>query len=166
MKTTLASIIVVIGIAIAGYFLFRSRPEALSLTPSPSPSASISASATPTATPTPMDITKLEAQILVVGTGTPAKKGDKLSVLYKGTLINGEVFDASELHGNKPFEFTLGAGGVIAGWDQGFVGVKKGEKRKLFIPSELAYGPQGIPGSAIGPNADLIFEVEVVNITP
>lgn len=112
-----------------------------------------------------MDITKLQAEILVAGKGVGAKTGDTVSVLYKGMLVDGTVFDASSLHNNKPYEVKLGAGAVIKGWDIGLVGMKVGEKRKLYIPSELGYGATGYPGSPIGPNADLIFEVELLSIT-
>ncbi len=170
-KTILATIIVVIGIAIAGYFVFRQKPAELSLsvTPTasatPTPSASVSASSAPTAIATPTDKTKLQIQTLVEGTGIGAKMNDKLSVLYTGTLTDGRVFDASSLHGNTPFQFTLGAGAVIKGWDQGLIGMKVGEKRRLFIPSALAYGAQAVPGTIIGANADLFFDVELVNIS-
>ena len=163
MKTFFAVIIIVVGIAVAGYF-FMNRKADLSLSPTPSPSSEASASPSATPNTTIMDITKLEAEILAQGKGTGAKTGDNLSVLYKGTLTNGQVFDASSLRDNKPFTLTLGAGQVIKGWDIGLVGMKVGEKRKLYIPSELAYGPNGIPNSPIGPNADLIFEVELLTI--
>lgn len=165
-KSILATVIVIIGIVIAGYFFMRQKPQ-LDLSPSPSPSPSASIAPTVTATSSPvitMDITKLEAEILVEGTGNGAKAGDKLTVLYKGTLIDGRVFDASDLHGNTPFTLTLGAGQVIKGWDTGLVGMKQGEKRRLFIPSELAYGANAIPGTIIAANSDLIFEVELVKL--
>ncbi|MBU4023253.1 FKBP-type peptidyl-prolyl cis-trans isomerase [Patescibacteria group bacterium] len=103
----------------------------------------------------------LQAIILEQGEGEEAKAGDILSVYYSGELEDGTQFDAREE--GEPFTFTLGAGKVIAGWDQGLVGMKVGEKRKLVIPSELAYGEQGRPG-AIPPNAVLIFRVELLKI--
>src|SRR5580698_1999823 len=78
----------------------------------------------------------------VVGTGAVAQNGDSVSVLYTGTLDNGTVFDASSLHGNTPFSFTLGAGQVIQGWDLGVVGMKVGGTRELTIPPALGYGDQ------------------------
>lgn len=97
-----------------------------------------------------------------VGTGAEAKAGDTVTVNYVGMLPDGTVFDASAKHG-QPFSFQLGAHQVIAGWDQGLVGMKVGGKRKLVIPPDLAYGSQGA-GGVIPPNATLIFEVELVKV--
>mmetsp|Transcript_31404 Transcript_31404/g.41594 ORF Transcript_31404/g.41594 Transcript_31404/m.41594 type:complete len:138 (+) Transcript_31404:22-435(+) len=90
-------------------------------------------------------------------------KGDKLSMHYTGTLYtDGSKFDSS-VDRNEPFEFTLGAGMVIAGWDQGLVGMCVGEKRKLVIPSGLGYGDQGA-GAKIPGGATLVFKVELLDI--
>jgi peptidylprolyl isomerase/FKBP-type peptidyl-prolyl cis-trans isomerase FkpA len=99
-----------------------------------------------------------------VGTGEPAKAGDTVSVHYTGWLTNGTKFDSSKDRG-QPFSFPLGAGRVIKGWDQGVAGMKVGGKRKLTIPPDLAYGPRGA-GGVIPPNAELIFEVELLKIQP
>ena len=108
--------------------------------------------------------TKLEAQDLIVGTGPAAKSGDTVSVQYVGVLFkNGKEFDSSWSNGKKPFQFTLGQGNVIQGWDQGVVGMKVGGRRKLIIPADLAYGAQGSPPK-IGPNEALIFDVDLKKI--
>lgn len=105
----------------------------------------------------------MKIEILKEGTEVEAKKGDTVSVHYTGTLENGTKFDSS-LDRGTPFSFTLGAGQVIRGWDLGVLGMKVGEKRKLTIPSGLAYGETGTPGGPIPPNATLIFEVELLGI--
>jgi len=99
---------------------------------------------------------------VVVGTGTEAVAGKEVTVHYTGTFIDGTKFDSS-LDRGKPFPFKLGAGMVIKGWDEGVAGMKVGGKRKLIIPSDLGYGPNGYPG-AIPPNATLLFDVELLGV--
>ena len=94
------------------------------------------------------------------GTGDEAKAGQTVEVHYTGWLKDGTKFDSSKDR-NKPFEFRLGAGKVIKGWDEGVAGMKVGGMRKLIIPPELGYGKQGYPG-AIPPDAELTFEVELL----
>ncbi|KDE06431.1 hypothetical protein MVLG_03218 [Microbotryum lychnidis-dioicae p1A1 Lamole] len=91
-----------------------------------------------------------------------SQKGDKLSMHYDGTLLEGTPFDSSRKRG-QPFEFTLGKGQVIAGWDQGLTEMCPQEKRRLTIPSSLAYGDRGA-GGVIPPKATLVFEVELLAI--
>jgi peptidylprolyl isomerase len=106
--------------------------------------------------------TTLSGSDTVVGTGAEAVSGKKVTVHYVGKLPDGTVFDASAKHG-QPFTFTLGAGQVIKGWDEGFAGMKVGGKRTLIIPPDYAYGAAGVPG-AIPPNATLIFDVELLEV--
>jgi FKBP-type peptidyl-prolyl cis-trans isomerase len=108
------------------------------------------------------DIQGMKVEVLQQGTGEAAKKGDKVTVNYVGTLQDGTKFDSSIDRG-QPFTFTLGQNSVIQGWELGVVGMKVGEKRKLTIPPELAYGSQGA-GGIIPPNATLIFEVDMLGI--
>jgi FKBP-type peptidyl-prolyl cis-trans isomerase len=106
---------------------------------------------------------KVEIEDLKKGDGEEAKTGDFVTVHYTGTLKDGgHKFDSS-LDRGEPFSFTLGRGDVIQGWDKGVPGMKVGGKRKLTIPSVLAYGQRGA-GRDIPPNADLVFEVELLNV--
>ena len=99
---------------------------------------------------------------LVVGDGREAQPGATATVHYTGTLVDGTKFDSSKDR-NKPFSFRLSAGQVIKGWDEGVEGMKIGGTRKLVIPSRLGYGARGA-GSAIPPNATLIFIVELLDL--
>lgn len=98
---------------------------------------------------------------IVVGSGATAVSGDTLTVNYVGTFTNGQKFDASTDHGG-PFTFRLGVGAVIAGWDQGLVGMRVGGQRRLTIPPSLAYGSRG--NGPIPPNATLVFVVDLLSI--
>lgn len=127
-------------------------------------------SATVVATPTPeasssASVTTMENGLKiddeVVGSGPEAVPGKKVTVNYMGTLTDGTKFDSSYDRGT-PFSFNLGAGEVIAGWDQGVSGMKVGGKRRLTIPPSLGYGAQSV--GAIPPNSTLVFEVELLKV--
>lgn len=107
-------------------------------------------------------VSGFEVRDIVQGSGAEATNGRMIVVHYTGALTDGRVFDSSYQR-NQPFQFLLGAGQVIAGWERGFEGMRVGGKRQLVIPSDLAYGAAGIPGVIPG-NATLLFEVELLDV--
>lgn len=151
------SVAIILGIV--GFLIFYNRNKS-----EKSQQNIINGAPAPAAVPqtTKMDKQGVKIEILKKGAGEAAKNGDIVSVHYTGTLENGTKFDSSVDRG-VPFEFTLGAGQVISGWDIGVEGMKIGEVRKLTISSELAYGASGA-GNSIPPNATLIFEVRLLGI--
>lgn len=131
----------------------------------------VAACSGPSTPATPVaDIPAMQVIDTVTGTGPVAKKGEDVTVQYTGWLYSadapdhhGTKFDSSLDHG-EPFTFQLGAGGVIAGWDQGVVGMRVGGKRTLLIPSSLGYGARGAGGGQIPPNSALVFDVELLGV--
>ena len=105
---------------------------------------------------------ELVIEDLVVGEGAEVKQYDIVNVNYTGKLTNGNVFDSSLNPGRSPFRFTVGAGQVIKGWDDGLIGMKVGGKRKLTIPPSMGYGNRNM--GAIPANSTLIFEIDLLSI--
>ena len=129
----------------------------------------ITPGATPRAPKTPPANPAYTRTDLKIGTGREAQKGKGISVNYTGWLYDpsrpnaqGRMFDSSKDRG--PFNFVLGVGQVIPGWDQGFDGMKVGGRRRLIIPPALAYGVDGAGGGIIPPNATLVFEMELLDV--
>ena len=108
------------------------------------------------------NVNELKIEDIVVGTGKAAVKGALCIVNYEGRLENGTVFDSSFQKG-RPFQFVIGTGRVIKGWDQGLMGMQEGGKRRLFVPEHLAYGERKI-GELIPPHSNLSFEVELIEV--
>ena len=149
-KKIIYTIIIVAIIGALAYYGFRSKSQTTNTNPS-----------------TPMTTLDngLQYSITQEGTGQAVKNGDIAVVNYTGKLSDGTVFDSNilpEFHHVSPFEFQLGAGMVIQGWDLGVAGMKVGEKRTLVIPAALAYGPRAI--GSIPANSTLTFDVELTGI--
>lgn len=147
---------VVIAVAVVGFFLLSSL-----IKPSVQPQGQVSASA-------PATTGDVVVQDVVVGTGATAQPGDKLTVNYTGKLQNGTVFDSSV--NRAPFQFVLGSGQVIPGWEKGLVGMKVGGKRTIIIPPQMGYGANDLKdptGKVVIPgNSTLVFDVELLGATP
>lgn len=130
--------------------------------PAASAAATTAASAAPAGSVVAQVVTELKKEELAPGKGPACKTGDTVRVHYTGTLLDGKKFDSSRDR-DEPFQFTLGKGMVIKGWDEGVVGMKKGGRRKLTIPADKAYGKAGQP-PVIPPDSPLVFDVELVEI--
>ncbi|HEY8524231.1 MAG TPA: FKBP-type peptidyl-prolyl cis-trans isomerase [Acidimicrobiales bacterium] len=111
---------------------------------------------------TPADA--IECTTLIAGDGDRVAEGDTITVNYIGKTPDGEVFDSSFERG-EPAEFAIGVGTVIDGWDEGLIGARVGERRRLVIGSENAYGAEGRPDGGIPPDSPLAFEIDIIDIT-
>lgn len=169
-KTILVFIIIVIFAGLAVWLFISRSKNKIDLFVSPTPSANPSAVATVAVTPVQTAENKvvqleggLQLQDLIIGSGKEATNGRIITVNYSGTLADGKKFDSSYDRG-QPFQFNLGSGQVIRGWELGVAGMKVGGKRKLIIPPALGYGDRNIGNGLIPPNSTLIFEVELLGV--
>ncbi len=152
MRTSyVVSSVFVVLLGMGGCKCSGDKKDGAATTTTPAPAAEPAAAAT-----------ELKIEDIKVGEGAVAESGKQVVVHYTGTLTDGTKFDSS-LDRNDPFTFSLGAGQVIKGWDEGVKGMKVGGKRKLTIPPQLGYGEAGA-GGVIPPNATLIFEVELLDV--
>ncbi|MFH1789809.1 MAG: FKBP-type peptidyl-prolyl cis-trans isomerase [bacterium] len=155
MDKTSVIIILILVILVAGFFYFI-QPKNINMNENQNQQTEENQNSTN------FNVQGMNVEILQQGSGEPTKSGDKVTVNYVGTLQDGTKFDSSIDRG-QPFVFTLGQNSVIQGWELGVIGMKVGEKRKLTIPSELAYDEAGA-GGIIPPNATLIFEIDLLEI--
>jgi len=178
VRGTLLAVLAVtaLGTAACGYpDPYASNPPIADESPNPSASPSISPGADDcnagNGLPTVTYPDGLKIIDLKVGAGEAARSGENAEVQYTGWLTNCHQFDSSRSRGRTSFTFQIGQSQVIAGWDEGLPGMKVGGKRKLIIPSDLAYGPQGQTDQTTGatvipPNATLVFEIELLSVKP
>lgn len=153
-KNIVIGLIIVIVVAIGLYFVFKPKAGATPATANNAAGASQ---------------TQVQGQDVTVGTGTQATPGSVVSVLYVGKLADGTVFDSSAAHGNQPLTFTLGAQGLITGFQIGVNGMKEGGERVLQIPPTLGYGSQDIKDASgkvvIPANSTITFDVKLVKVS-
>lgn len=159
-RNVILIVVIVLALLGAAYFLFGQRPGSQAS----AGSGTLCTNQPPAATGlTNEGITTLRIEDLKEGSGPQAITSNTVRVQYIGRLVDGKQFDTSCQPGRTPFEFTLGAGQVIPGWDSGIVGMRVGGQRRLIIPASLAYGERS-PSPDIPPNSALVFDVELLEI--
>jgi FKBP-type peptidyl-prolyl cis-trans isomerase len=158
-----AAVVGLLGFAVVTATGCSSPAQTTPQTTAPAQSQAVTTAPAPSApaSGTIPDVTELKIKDLVVGKGATAKVGSTASVNYTGWLTDGTQFDSSI--GRAPFEFVIGQGGVIEGWDKGVAGMKVGGKRELIIPPTMGYGAPGSP-PVIPPNATLRFDIELLSV--
>jgi len=161
-KAIVIGVVVLIIIAIGAYFLMKGSA------PAQAPTTDTQSQTSATAASAATSSTQVQAQEVTVGKGSAATPGSSVSVLYVGKLQDGTVFDSSAAHGNQPLTFTLGAQGLIAGFQIGVNGMKEGGERLIAVPPTLGYGAQDVKdpsGKVIIPaNSTLVFDIKLVKV--
>lgn len=180
MKTPMVAVLIVLAVAVMIFLNYSNNNGQTSnqaSAPPPASSTTKPAVAAPGSTLVP-DTTVIDGKTVKLnsypdglkyydtkaGAGAVAASGRTASVQYTGTLLNGTKFNSTADHGGTPFDFAIGGGQVIKGWDEGVAGMRVGGKRRLIIPGNLAYGASPPAGSPITPNATLVFDIELVAI--
>lgn len=163
-RIIIIAIVALVAVLAIGYGMQEDdTPSSTAETPSGDENAAVTDTTSETGdAPVVDDVTELVVEDLVEGTGDEAVAGNTVSVHYTGWLTDGTKFDSS-LDRGQPFQFTLGQGSVIRGWDVGVEGMKVGGTRRLTIPPDMGYGASGA-GGVIPPNATLVFEVELLAV--
>jgi FKBP-type peptidyl-prolyl cis-trans isomerase len=160
-KTTIIGVVVIIIIAAGLYFIIK--------TPTAAANPPTTATSTTNTTSNASSSTQVQAQDVTVGTGTAATPGSIVAVLYVGKLSDGTVFDSSASHGNTPLSFTLGAQGLIPGFQIGVNGMKVGGERLMAIPATFGYGTTDVKDSTgkviIPANSTIVFDVKLISVT-
>ena len=159
-KSVVIWVIVIIVVLIGGYLVYKNMGSLGGTGTQPAAQTSTTSTTTP----------QVQGQDVKVGTGAEATPGSTVSVLYIGKLQDGTTFDSSAAHGNQPLSFTLGAQGLIPGFQIGVNGMKVGGERQLLIPASLGYGDQDVKDSTgkviIPANSELLFDIQLVSVTP
>lgn len=162
-KNIILVVIFIVFVFIGWWFLRPPKNDAVKKNEGPLPVENIQQEGSPSVSRSDAPVTEpteLVVEDVSIGSGEAVSEGNEVTVHYTGTLLNGTKFDSS-LDRGQPFQFTVGTGQVISGWDQGLIGMMVGGKRRLIIPASLAYGDRS-PSPLIPANSALVFEIDLL----